>query len=236
MNYLYIDTNGRKQGPVNDQQLKVLAMRGIIIPDTPLATDTGHKGLAGQIPGLFDTMPPQPSVGADTYGLNLSVPPPVKPNPFAVSVKEKAMDREVERRVSDVLRTRDSKGSIIAIIITLFIVVGIGVFLWRNSPKVDLLHLQNVKKRNVVVSLSAIENMPLHGATYEIWVNGEKIDSKDSTDGFFSTTVQVPTGYIDIEGRVKYKNGYGAVMDEKRTKASVKIPEIGETKIIKLEV
>ena len=56
-NYLYLDANGQKQGPVNDQQLQVLAARGIITPDTPLATDTGHKGKAGQIRGLFNTAP-----------------------------------------------------------------------------------------------------------------------------------------------------------------------------------
>ena len=51
-NYFYLDVNGQKQGPVNDQQLQALATRGIITPDTPLATDTGHEGKAGQIPGL----------------------------------------------------------------------------------------------------------------------------------------------------------------------------------------
>ena len=56
-NYLYLDANGQKQGPVNDLQLQALVAQGIITPDTPLATDTGHKGKAGQIPGLFATAP-----------------------------------------------------------------------------------------------------------------------------------------------------------------------------------
>ena len=56
-NYLYLDSNGQKQGPVNDQQLKALVVQGIITPETPLATDTGHRGKAGQIPGLFATAP-----------------------------------------------------------------------------------------------------------------------------------------------------------------------------------
>ena len=52
-NYFYTDTNGNKQGPVDEQQLKELAAQGSIIPTTPMETDTGHKGVAGQIPGLF---------------------------------------------------------------------------------------------------------------------------------------------------------------------------------------
>jgi len=62
-NYLYLDANGQKQGPINDQQLKTLAAQGIITPDTPLATDSGHKGKAGQIPGLqFKTAAASPFV------------------------------------------------------------------------------------------------------------------------------------------------------------------------------
>jgi len=52
-NYFYTDAIGRKQGPVNDQQLKVLVSEGVIKPATPLETEGGHKGLAGQIPDLF---------------------------------------------------------------------------------------------------------------------------------------------------------------------------------------
>ncbi|MGL4943766.1 MAG: DUF4339 domain-containing protein [Thermoguttaceae bacterium] len=51
-NYFYTDANGQKQGPVDDQQLQALATQGNITPHTPLETDTGHKGVAGQIPGL----------------------------------------------------------------------------------------------------------------------------------------------------------------------------------------
>jgi hypothetical protein len=51
-NYFYTDTNGRKCGPIDDQQLKVWIAQRIITPQTPLETESGHKGLAGQIPGL----------------------------------------------------------------------------------------------------------------------------------------------------------------------------------------
>ena len=46
---------------VTIQRLQALIDRGVITPDTPLDTDTGHTGLAGQIPGLnFDTAEPSP--------------------------------------------------------------------------------------------------------------------------------------------------------------------------------
>jgi uncharacterized membrane protein YhaH (DUF805 family) len=58
-NFYYIDANGQKQGLITDQQLKALAAQGVINPQTPLMTDTGHKGLAGQIPSLFSPQPQQ---------------------------------------------------------------------------------------------------------------------------------------------------------------------------------
>ena len=51
-NYFYIDANGQKHGLVNDQQLQALAAQGVITPNTPLETEGGHRGTAGQIPGL----------------------------------------------------------------------------------------------------------------------------------------------------------------------------------------
>ena len=52
-NWYYIDDFGQQQGPVSDSQLKKLAIQGMIQPDTPLETDAGKKGKAGQIKGLF---------------------------------------------------------------------------------------------------------------------------------------------------------------------------------------
>jgi hypothetical protein len=51
-NGFYYDQTNQKQGPVSEQQLKALAAQGAIGPSTPMETDTGHKGTAGQIPGL----------------------------------------------------------------------------------------------------------------------------------------------------------------------------------------
>jgi len=61
-NFFYFDTNGNKRGPYDHQQLKERVANGIIEPQTPMETDDGHKGLAGQLPGLFPaTLPPTPS-------------------------------------------------------------------------------------------------------------------------------------------------------------------------------
>jgi len=60
-NYFFNDADGSKQGPITVKQLQMLINRGIISPTTPLETDSGHTGLAGQIPGLkFDTAVPPP--------------------------------------------------------------------------------------------------------------------------------------------------------------------------------
>ena len=57
-NYFYTDENGQKYS-LTEQRLQTLVDRGVITPNTPLETDTGHTGLAGQIPGLnFDNVAP----------------------------------------------------------------------------------------------------------------------------------------------------------------------------------
>ena len=50
--FFYFDQLNQKRGPYNEQQLRELAAQGAIGPNTPMETDAGHKGLAGQIPGL----------------------------------------------------------------------------------------------------------------------------------------------------------------------------------------
>jgi len=63
-NFYYTDANGQR-GLINEQQLKALAVQGIITPDTPLESEAGHKGKAGQIRGLFASMPPPPITNPD---------------------------------------------------------------------------------------------------------------------------------------------------------------------------
>ena len=61
-NFFLTDKNGTKHS-FTEQQLRTLAAKGKITPTTPLETDSGHKGLAGQIPGLqFNTAAPTPFV------------------------------------------------------------------------------------------------------------------------------------------------------------------------------
>jgi len=79
------------------------------------------------------------------------------------------------------------------------------------------------EESDVGIILSAYNDRPFHGATYEIYVDGELVDSIDRADSMpsFSITVKRFVGSkMDIEGRVKYKNGYGAVMDEKRVRTT----------------
>ena len=60
-NYYYIDSSGTKSDPLNEQQLQAMVAQGVFTPTTPLETDTGHKGFAGQIPGLkFNTATSSP--------------------------------------------------------------------------------------------------------------------------------------------------------------------------------
>ena len=60
-NFYYTNETGTKQGPLTPEQLQALADRGIITPDTPLETDTGKQGKAGNLPGLkFNAAEPSP--------------------------------------------------------------------------------------------------------------------------------------------------------------------------------
>jgi len=55
-NYSFTDANGKKQGPLDVQQLQTLVDQGIITPMTPLETDDGDQEDAGRIPALkFDS-------------------------------------------------------------------------------------------------------------------------------------------------------------------------------------
>jgi len=56
-NYFYTDESGQRQGPIDDQTLRLLVAQKRIQPETPLETESGHTGLAGQIPGLFPATP-----------------------------------------------------------------------------------------------------------------------------------------------------------------------------------
>jgi uncharacterized Tic20 family protein len=81
-NFYYTDINGQKHGLVNDQQLKALVVRGIVTPNTPLETEGGHKGTAGQIPGLFAAAPSpftQSTQGTPASAANVASPADIQP-------------------------------------------------------------------------------------------------------------------------------------------------------------
>jgi hypothetical protein len=67
-NFYYYDNNGRKIGPIDNAQLKVLAVQGVIVPDTVLEKEDGKQERAGQVKGLVLPVPVPPSV-----------PPPLPP-------------------------------------------------------------------------------------------------------------------------------------------------------------
>ena len=73
-NFFYFDANSNKNGPYNEQQLQSLAAQGIITPTTPLETDAGHKGTAGQIRGLFNAPPTQSAMPTARQSTSQSVP------------------------------------------------------------------------------------------------------------------------------------------------------------------
>ncbi|MDR3234510.1 MAG: hypothetical protein LBT46_12755 [Planctomycetaceae bacterium] len=61
MNWYYYDNNGTKSRLISQQELENLVAREVIIRTTRLETESGHKGLAGQVPGLsFPSVPVPP--------------------------------------------------------------------------------------------------------------------------------------------------------------------------------
>ena len=76
LNYFYFDANGHKQGPATEQQLHELIQQGIVGPKSPLETEGGHRGVAGQIPGLFSAAP-QKERAAPVPPTTPPPPPPI---------------------------------------------------------------------------------------------------------------------------------------------------------------
>ena len=90
-NYFYTDANGQKQGPVDEQRLRELAAQGIIGPHTSMETDGGHKGSAGQIPGLF----PFPAAAPSPPPRPVPVPPPVSKQLFCTNCGKPVSEQAV---------------------------------------------------------------------------------------------------------------------------------------------
>ena len=117
-NFFYFDQSNQKYGPVSDQQLKALAAQGVINPNTPMETDTGHKGLAGQIPGLFVAVSPSM--------------PKSPPAPVAVPTREGVPQESfLSKTTASGRSAMDFISSALGLLlaVTLVFVVG-GVFWW----------------------------------------------------------------------------------------------------------
>lgn len=81
-NYFYFDANGQKHGPINGHQLQALATQGIVTPETPIETDSGQRGTAGQISGL-KFGPAMPPSFAQTPPPNAAFPQPTPNTTYA---------------------------------------------------------------------------------------------------------------------------------------------------------
>ena len=83
--YYYTDANGQKYGPLTKERLQTLIKRGAIRQDTPLETDTGHQGLAGQIPGLDFSVTPFVADGEEEDATEKSKSP-TNPVPIFIGI------------------------------------------------------------------------------------------------------------------------------------------------------
>ena len=139
-NFFYYGQFNQKQGPVNEQQLKALAAQGVLGPQTPLETDSGHKGTAGQIPGLFPApaaQPPAPNPHTTSRPAgNQTTPPEVS---ASVEVPKTDGGKAVASLVCGIMSLLGTGG--------LFILPLIGLFL-------GILGLKSSKKRIAIAGVS----------------------------------------------------------------------------------
>jgi len=93
--FFYFDNSGNKRGPDNKDELKTLVARGIITPQTNLETDSGHRGKAGQIKGLFSVPAENPfAAEAIPFAVGANTPPPQSPQPMPTPVSRPVLSLE----------------------------------------------------------------------------------------------------------------------------------------------
>ncbi|MGL6225087.1 MAG: hypothetical protein ACRC10_00490 [Thermoguttaceae bacterium] len=112
-----------RQGPIDNQQLKMLVEQGVIVPDTVMEREDGRRGQARQIKGLFPTdssasptPPPLPSIVSIK-----SVPPPLPPPLLNTKTPQKEIPATVKS-------PKNRTGIFVAAII--FLVVLVLASLW----------------------------------------------------------------------------------------------------------
>jgi hypothetical protein len=73
-NWYYYDDIGQKQGPIDVTQLKMLALHGIITPETIIENGHGHSRKAGEVNGLCPTPASIPPNISEPNSFNSSTP------------------------------------------------------------------------------------------------------------------------------------------------------------------
>ena len=248
-NWYYYDASGNKNGPVRASALKALAQQGIVTPETIIENEQGRAVKASDVRGIaFPENRPIPA----SVPVPLSIPRP--PTIATSSIPTQAFLISIPNTVRDFL-LRLHPGIIVAIILfcaVLIVILGLGISsaykMAVSIPKKADMPLaakppqmnpqEPSKRRMVVVSIDtySLDCRPAHAAIYEIWVNDEKIDSKTSTESFAIFIVEVPCDSVKLQARVHYKNGYGAVMNERRATIYRNIPSDGEIDTHKIKV
>ena len=270
--WFYYNESGEKI-EVTGGQLKGLAKAGMITPETFVETEEGKTGLAKHVKGLtfvaakIETTLPEPSQSVSDIPLPAESNPPVPINSFAgkphlsedsfsVPVPLTQVSQSSPAILSQIPQKQIAQSHTVGIII-ICILFAVGVIIIGQmigtgnnaSPQVtpEIVTSETIAKRELHIWFGG-DGSAKHGARFEIWINGEKIDLQDI--GLRSTgapaytsylphaafTIDVPVGNIKIEGRVGYKNRYGAVIDERRITGNVTIPAIGRFPDDKIEI
>ena len=95
-NYFVLDSKGNKHGPFDIPQLQTLVAKGNVGRQTPMESDTGHKGTAGQISGLFTDSSP-----------NSKKEPQVVPVPLVKQTEQEETDADTVEQESQATVVKD---------------------------------------------------------------------------------------------------------------------------------
>ncbi|MGL4942515.1 MAG: hypothetical protein ACRC46_04915 [Thermoguttaceae bacterium] len=230
--FFYTDTNGRKKGPINDQQLKLLVAQGVIAPHTPMETDDGHKGLASQIPGLFaDTPSPLPStekqffctncgtiISAQAVACNACGAAPtghqkfcrqcgtaIAPGQFACSICGAKVERARLRGCRSCLTS--CFGSCVALFITLSLIIVGGTTAWLIFGTSPLVNALKERLNNEVFSKEPMEiaNISVKWTTNKTGYSvADEFSVTDKATEIFHQFVDydAATGVFNVEAKV----------------------------------
>jgi len=135
----YYYNDGKKHGPITSSALKALAEQGVITSTTPLETESGRKGPAGKVPGLFNAAPS---------------------NPFTtpMAVQNQAMPQSVP--ISD---TKGNKSSLWITVVGVLLIACVGLGGWwvikQSSPPGEQT-AKNVSNLEPIEPDNGMQNVP----------------------------------------------------------------------------